>query len=63
MNTAKREVKRKIYKKTFTFPFGSTNCIRFKGYYLSPIWTPLKLGKGIEKLELQNFSLKVDKIV
>jgi len=26
-----------------TFPFGSTNCIRFKGYYLSPQRTPLKL--------------------
>ena len=26
----------------FAFPYDSINCIRFKGYYLSPVRTPLK---------------------
>ena len=55
MNMQQKRIKGKKIKKTFTFPFGSTNCIRFKGYYLSPLWTPLKRRKGIQKLELQNF--------
>jgi len=41
----------------FTFPFGSTNCIRFKGYNLSPVRTPLKyaanLGKRIWQLQIK----------
>ena len=55
MNMQQKRIKGKKIKKTFTFPLGSTNCIRFKGYYLSPLWTPLKRGKGIQKMEFQNF--------
>ena len=37
-----------------TFPFGSTNCIRFQGYYLSPqIGTPLKHVVNIGKKSIQ----------
>lgn len=35
---------------TPAFPFGSTSCIRFKGYDLSPhVGTPLKLKQSYSK--------------
>ena len=41
----------------FTFPFGSTNCIRFKGYYLSPLKDTPKVAVNLSKsfLNLQHF--------
>jgi len=48
-------------KAAFTFPFGSTSCIRFKGYYLSPknIDTPKVVVKLKEIINNQeNFRKK-----
>ncbi|MDR6943128.1 hypothetical protein J2W55_002981 [Mucilaginibacter pocheonensis] len=41
----------------FTFPFGSTNCIRFKGYYLSPLKDTPKVAVNLSKsfLNRQHF--------
>ena len=36
----------------FTFPFGGTNRIRFKGYYLSPLKDTPKVGVNVAKVFL-----------
>ena len=52
-----KEGKNNIYNVAFTFPFGSTNCIRFKGYYLSPLMDTPKVDVNLRK---KNLDIAVD---